>query len=684
MKPIATVLLLIAMTLAGCGGGGNGGSESPGQGPAVPEGIGLLAGAPVGGGSVFSVPESVAVDGAGNVYVADTGNSAIKRISPAGVVTTVAGKPGTWGSTDGVGTAARFYWPQGVAIDGAGNLFVTDSANSTVRKIAPDGMVTTLAGSVGVEGPDNGPVDGFGGAALFSVPGAVAVDPAGNLLVSDDNTIRKVSPTGMVTTLAGKRGSSGSTNGPGEAARFGPAFGLAVDAEGRIYVADRESQLVRTVTPAGVVSTLAGTAGVDGERDGAAAVALFDYPNAIAVDATGDVYVADTGEYAESGSAVDTIRKITHAEQVTTLAGAAGWGSSDGVGAAASFNNVGGLAVDAAGDVFAADTLNNTVRKITPSGVVTTVAGTAPPAFDLACPVADAVGADAKFCRPGALAADRQGNIYVADTGNHTIRRITPGGVVSTIAGQAGVPGIQDGTGTAATFNSPSGIAVDASGSIYVSDTGSHRIRKVSPSGVVSTLAGADWPTPFDAGYISQPGSRPTALTVDGAGTVYVIDNGMQTIRKLSAAGVESTPPNASEAAGATGIVVDGAGNLYLSNPQAVNILAPNGTLTTLAGSGEFNAVDGAGEQAAFSGAAGLALDAAGGVYVVDSGNNTIRHVARDGTVTTIVGQGGSGPLVFGALPGALDAPTGLAIDGNGVLYTISEDAVIRIKFPSP
>lgn len=685
MKHAPVIFVVIALTLAGCGGGGSG--ESGNEATLVPDGISVLAGVPGGGGSVFSVPQSVALDTAGNIFVADTGNHAIKKISPAGVVTTVAGKPGTWGSADGVGVAARFYSPQGVAVDGAGNVYVSDSANATLRKIASDGMVTTLAGTAGVEGPDNGPVDGVGSAALFSVPGAIALDPAGNLLVIDDRTIRKVSPSGMVTTFAGRRGVGGSTNGPGAAARFATPSALAVDAAGRIYVADRDNQIIRVITPGGVVSTFAGTVGVNGEVNGAVATALFDYPTAIAVDATGNVYVGDTGEYSQSSSADNAIRKITSAGEVTTLAGAAGWGSRDGVGAAASFDFVGGLAVDAAGNVFAADTLNNAVRRITSAGVVTTLAGTAPPMFDATytCASADGVAANAKFCRPSALAVDQHKNIYVADTGNNTIRKITYGGGVSTLAGKAGVAGFQDGIGTAAAFGAPSGIAVDANGVVYVSDSANHLIRKISPAGVVSTLAGADWEDGVP-GFGGRPRSYPTALAVDNAGTVYAVDRGIGTVRKISAAGVVTTPPGLSPAGTPLcGIALDAAGNLYLTSVTTVFVVTPNGGVTTLAGSQNvFNAVDGVGEQAAFSFACDLALDAGGAILVVDQGNNTIRRVAHDGTVTTIVGQGGSGPLALGALPGALDTPSGLAIDGNGVLYTASENAVLRIKLPSP
>ena len=668
MQP-SKILMLTALLLAGCGGGDSGSNSGS---PTIAVGLSVLAGTPDGSGSVFSAPRSVALDAAGNVYVADQGNDAIKKISPAGVVTTFAGKPGTSGSADGTGAAARFFGPVGVAIDSLGNLYVTDNGNATIRKITQDGAVTTLAGSLGE----------------FLAPWGIAVDATGSVIVSDPtfDLILRTSPAGMVTTVAGTQGVGGATNGPGVAASFRSPFGVAVDARGTIYVADRDNQVIRTITPFGFVTTLAGSTLVAGEVDGPVATARFSGPWGIAVDAIGNVYVADTGSYEEISN---TIRRISPAGVVTTLAGTAGVaGSMDGVGAAASFNGVSGLGIDASGSLYAADTENNTVRKITAAGVVTTIAGTPTSTTPVPCVgPPNGVGAAAKFCYPLALAADGNGNVYVADTGSNTIRKITPAGVVSLLAGQLGVSGTQDGTVAAATFSSPSGIAVDAHGIVYVADTASHLIRRISPVGVVTTMAGADWENPSGFGFFRTPGSTPTALAVDGAGTVYAIDNGVGTIRKVSSTGEVSAPVGLSAltSLSLTGIALDAAGNIYLSNSTTVERLAPNGMVTTLAGMiNQYNAVDGVGTEALFSRATDLALDGAGRILVVDAGNNTIRRIALDGTVTTIVGQGGSGGVVLGALPGGLDAPTGLAVDGSGVLHTISENAVLSIQLPSP
>jgi sugar lactone lactonase YvrE len=313
-------------------------------------------------------------------------------------------------------------------------------------------MITTLAGLV------QGFADGTGTAAQFNGPTGVAVDTAGNVYVADQGShrIRKITPAGAVTTLAGS--SPGFADGTGTAAQFDYPASVAVDAAGNVYVADRGNSRIRKITPAGAVTTLAGSS--PGFADGTGTVAQFDYPASVAVDTAGNVYVADPGN--------SRIRKITPAGAVTTLAGSSP-GFADGTGTAAKFNDPTGVAVDTAGNVYVAERGNHRIRKITPVGAVTTLAGSSPS-------FVDGTGTAAKFNDPTGVAVDTAGNVYVADLANHRIRKITTDGAVTSVAGSS--QGFADGTGTAAQFYAPFGVAVDAAGNVYVADRTNHRIRK--------------------------------------------------------------------------------------------------------------------------------------------------------------------------------------------------------------
>lgn len=628
----------------------------------------------------FDGPAGVAVDAAGNLYIADRNNHTIRKLAPGGVVTTVAGSPGIADSLDGTGAAARFNGPTSVAADATGTLYIADQGNHTIRKITPAGVVSTWAGLAGVPGS----ADGSGSGARFNLPAAVAVDAAGTVYVADasNDTIRKITADRTVITLAGSPGLTGSADGTGAAARFGVPTGIAVDAAGTIYVADHDNQTIRKVTPTGVVTTFAGTAGAVGGGDGTGAAARFRSPAALAFDGAGTLYVADQDNSA--------IRQISAAGVVTTLAGSAQQaGSNDGTGDAARFAFPSGVAVDAAGVVYVADQDNNTVRRITATGIVTTAAG-APLQFG----AVDATGAAARFNFPAGVGADGAHDLYVADSNNHVIRKITAGGTAMTLAGKPGVSGSADGTGSAARFEFPAGLAVDAAGTIYVTDQAGHNLRKITPAGVVTTLAGmSETPGSADGTGAAARFTAPADVAVDAAGNVYVADQGNHTIRKVTAAGAVTTIAGSPGALGSadgtgpaarfrfpSGVVVDPAGNLFVADQSnhTIRKVTADGVVTTIAGSaGLPGSADGTGAAARFRQPSAIELDAAGNLYVTDLGNSSLRKITPAGITTTIAGTAGTTGIQLGPVPRFV-GPRGLVLVGDSLALS-DANAILRL-----
>jgi sugar lactone lactonase YvrE len=470
----------------------------------------------------FDRPGGMAMGPDGFIYVADTLNHAIRAVNPEGSVTTLAGGVGA-GSNDGPRGAASFYSPTGIAIDRNGTVYVADTLNHLIRTIDRDGVVGTLAGRTGEPGLVDGPLR----QAKFNRPVALAIDADGTLYVAEqgNHALRRISGD-TVSTLAGN-GTANVVDDIGTAARFNEPIGIALDGAGKLYVADSRNHRIREVDLAtGAVRTVAGSSAV-GPWDGPALNASFRVPSDVAVAADGRLLIVDRGNSSIRTLSADKL-------QVATLVHS-GSGSKDSVGSDASFYHPEGLAADRHGNVYAADYYNHRIRKIAPDGTVETLAGTGMEGWR------DGPGDQAQFKFPEGVAVDADDNVYVADKFNHRIRKITPDGVVSTVAGDGNRGPAVEAVGAAARFNEPVSLAFDPAGNLHVADSMNHVVRKIDADGRVTTVAG----TPGVAGNPGASGPArfrvPTGIAFDTAGNLYVADSWNRAIRKVTPSGVVST-----------------------------------------------------------------------------------------------------------------------------------------------
>lgn len=651
----------------------------------------------------LALPTSASLDAAGNLFIADTANNRVRKVNPiTGIMTTVAGS-GAFGfeGDQGPAAAAALAFPQGVVADAAGNVFIADWANSRIRRVdAKTGVVATVAGN-GTSG-----FSGDNGAALsasLNLPEGIALDAAGNLLIADTANfrIRRVDgATGIITTVAGNGQSAyAGDGGPATSAALGRPAGVAVDRAGNILIADSASSRIRKVDAATrVITSVAGNGQKSYSGDnGLATVASIDSPQDVAVDAAGNMFIADTGNHrtrrVDAGSGI-----------ITTLAGygqalfAGDSGPATGAALAAPY----GVAIDASGNVIVVDTANNRIRKIDGSTrVITTVAGNGQAGF-----LGDNGPAwAAALINPSGIGLDSTGNLFVADTVNHRIRRKDVGtGVMTTVAGsnQSGLGG-DNGPATAAGLVFPRAVTVDSARNLFVADTGSHRIRKVSAAGgIISTVAGnGQRGFSGDIGLATQAAlSSPWAVAVDGAGNLFIADRDNHRIRKVAVAtGIITTvagngnnaysgdngPATAASIAQPQGVAVDSAGNLFIAdtgNNRIRKVNLANGTITTVAGNGQldFYGAGGPATAAALAQPFMVAVDSAGNLFI-SAANRVHRVDAATGILTTVVGNGefgfsgDNGP----ATSASLGAAFGVALDAAGNLY-ISEQFSNRVR----
>jgi sugar lactone lactonase YvrE len=633
----------------------------------------LLAGTPGGAGNAdlrgadarFGEPAAVISDGIGDLYVADYEGDTIRKVVLAtGAVTTIAGGPPSSSTDigDGIGTAAHFFYPTDLALDGTTTLYVAQWA--AVRKVdlATD-TVTTVAG-----GWDQGSADGVGPAAGFQDVRGIALDgAAGRLYVADaqNHALRAIDlATQTVTTLVGSPTSAGTADGDATTAQLDAPYGLAYDGAGTIYFAEAFENTIRKVVlgPGGAVAvtTIAGQPGVQGFADGIGTAATFARPEGLALDPHGDLLV---GQY----YGPPWLRVVTLASGAVTSRA-----PLSASGGAFYFEQPEGIALDpsagAGGRLFVADSYHEEID-----------------AFDLATSVTTTV-AGRRFAlpleSPGGLTSDRAGSLYAANLGGEIDAIDDTSGAITPIAGAEGTMGDVDGVGASARFFWPGWPALDGSGDLFVADWGNDAIRKiVLGTGTVTTAYTG--PT---------AGAKLAAIVPDGAGRFYVAQSWGGGIDVFDPTTGTLTPLRCVQITSPNSLAFDGAGHLYVSSAgtsagvvggltvQRIDLGAiptrdlppdagcPGGIVTTIAGSGLPGSTDAVGTAASFAGPSGLALDG-GTLYVADAPNDTVRAIdlASD-AVTTVAGVPGAASVVPGPLPGYLNFPTGLAITSRGDL----------------
>jgi cysteine-rich repeat protein len=625
-----------------------------------------------GTSSSLADPRGIAIDGSGRTFIADTSNHRILRVEIDGSITKIAGNgiPGFSGD-GGDATSAQLQYPAAIAVDGIGRVFIADSQNARIRRIELDGSITTIAGTgVGGYSGDGGPAV----LAQLANPSGIAVDGLGRVIVADtdNNVIRRIDTDGTIATIAGTGIANYSGDG-GQAvdATLSAPQGVAVDATGRVLIADTRNSTVRRIAVDGVISTIAGDGSPGFGGDGAAATgAQLAFPVGIALDATGQIFIGDTVN--------ERIRRITSAGIIDTVGGngTGAYAGDGGLATAASLSSPYGVAVDAEGQVAITDTANERIRRIDVTGTISTIAGNGTFGFG----GDGGMATSAQLRDPFLLATDAMGRVYITDTNNNRIRRIELDGTITTVAG-TGQPGFSGdgGLATKAELKKPDGVAIDPAGRIFIADTYNNRIRMVDTAGVITTIAGDGSPAVLQ---------NPNGVAFDGNNGVVIadtynkrirrIDLGTGTLATIAGTGSFGYSGDGGPATAATlsfpyTVTVDAAGRVIFGDTSNNRIRAftIGGNISTIVGTGTAG-LSGDGGQATsakIDQPYGVAIDPMGRLLFVDWNNHRVRRVDTSGVISTVAGtvQGSSGDAAA-ATSAQLNFPVGVAVDGNGVI----------------
>jgi len=693
MKKHIQILVFLAMVVAGFGAkaqsgiitsiAGNGYYNFGGDGGAATM-------------AALANPYNVCTDAAGNVYIADAGNNRIRKVSATGIISSIAGSGpyGGYSGDGGAATAAVLNNPSGVAVDAAGNIYIADQGNNCIRKVNTSGIISTFAGhgisSSGIG--DGGPATN----ATFWVPIGVAVDSRGNVYIADcdNDRIRKVDTSGFINTVAGSSSEGfGGDGGPATAAVLNHPWSVAIDNSGNFYIADCLNNRVRKVDTNGIISTFAGAyySGMGGDG-GPATDAAMSNPYGVAADSSGNIYISDGGNW--------RIRKVNTAGIINTVAGGtSATYSGDGGPATAAGLMVFGVATDIYGNFFITDRSSFRVRKVNPAGIISTIAGDGMTHYS----GDGGVATTAEIYSPTGIALDNSGNVIFADMYNNLIRKRDVYGIATAIGGNstAGFSG-DGGPATAAQIDMlySGGVATDTAGNIYIADTYNSRIRKINAAGIITTVAGNGTTTGVGDGGPATAASLydPENVTVDVNGNIYISETSGYSVRKVNTSGIITTiagtgigghtgdggPATAAELDGPTSVAVDAIGDVFIASSSLIRKVDPSGIITTIAGGGYSSLGFGDGGVATDAwlyNVTGVAVDAMGNVFIADQNDHRIRKVNTAGIISSIAGTvyGGFTGDGGSATAAQLNHPYGITVDRLENVY-ISDYANNRLR----
>lgn len=658
---------------------------------------------------------SLAADARGNVYFVDglgyagvpARSNSVFRIDPGGSITRIAGNSRTGFSGDGgPGAGAALNYPLAVAADRTGNVFIVDAGNQRVRRVSPDGTITTVAG-----GGNTGFADGPATSGQLYYPSSIAVDEQGNLFIGELGRVRKVTPDGTLTTVAG-----GGTDSPTDGAlattiQLTNAIGVAVDGLGDLFIADQDVNddnynfYIRKVSPGGSITTLP-------------PLPTCCAPS-IAADRNGNLLI----------SAGARILRISPDGSQIGVAGNGTYGLPSGDGRPATeaqLNGPSAIAVDQAGDLLIADSAGRNIRIVTSDGIIRSLASIPGPASAVSGDGGPAVMANLQLAVAGlsqqsGLAADSAGNLYIAETAAHRVRKVSPDGAISTVAGVGGPPCSSGpstclplgdgGPATSAALSFPTSVAVDAARNVFIADSGNSRVRKVSPDGTITTYAGngnaPGWP-PAPKGDGGPATSAPLlvlGVAVDNAGNLLISEGNYGDVRKVSRDGTISTvlyPMGLPYFGAITAMTIDHAGDLFIAGSVCdsedscyfgIRKISPSGETTLIAGSRKaYSLQPGAGigdggpaVDAPIGFITGLAVDTAGNLFLADLLGQRVRKIDPNGIITTIGGDGIPGYSGDGgpATNASVLYPLGLTTDSRGNVYLSDFNQAVRLLQPT-